>query len=64
MEVIQGLLRSDSEDIRHKALSLLWDRRWGKAPQAITGEDGQPIRFDIGIVDVLRKMVAIEEPAE
>lgn len=60
MQAIRRVLSSDDDKVVVQALALFWDRRYGKAPQAITGEDGKPLRLEIGIVDVLRKMVELE----
>ena len=42
------------------ALKEFFDRRYGKASQPVTGEDGKPIRFDVSIVDTLRKLAGSE----
>jgi hypothetical protein len=56
--VMQELLASDDDKVRVAALKELWDRMFGKAPQAITGEDGGPIRFgaDATTLEMLRKL--------
>lgn len=39
---------------RVAAANALLDRGWGKAPQAITGEDGGPVQVDISLSDQQR----------
>ncbi len=43
---------------RITAARELLDRIEGRPVQAVTGDDGGPIRFDIGVIDVLKKLVA------
>ena len=47
---------------RLTALELLYSRQWGKAPQAITGEDGGPVKVDFAaITEKFRKMAGESE---
>jgi hypothetical protein len=43
-------------DMRVKAANAILDRVYGKPTQAIAGEDGEPLRIDIGVVDILKKL--------
>ena len=44
VRVLAGILRNNAapEPARISAVRELWDRRYGKAPQAITGANGGP----------------------
>lgn len=42
------------------AIKEFFDRRYGKASQPITGEDGKPIKLDVSIVETLKKLAASE----
>jgi len=42
LRVLCGIAQnSESDSARVAAVGLIWDRGWGKAPQAHTGEDGE-----------------------
>jgi hypothetical protein len=42
LRVLCGIAQnSDSDNARVAAVALIWDRGWGKAPQAHTGADGE-----------------------
>ncbi len=45
-KTVEGVTVPD-HDMRTKAAEKLLDRRWGKPAQAITNEDGSPIRIGI-----------------
>lgn len=47
---------SPDHEIRIKAANAILDRMYGRPAQAITGEEGGPLRLDVGIVDILRKL--------
>jgi len=48
VEVLAGIASSSKDDgARVRAVGLLWDRGWGKAPQPHTGADGDDIRVTI-----------------
>lgn len=59
-KALERCLRDDDGKVVVAALREFFDRRYGKAPQAITGEDGKPIKLDVGIVDILKKIAASE----
>jgi len=45
--VMRECLASSDGKVRIAALKELWDRMWGKAPQAVTNEDGTPLRMGL-----------------
>ena len=49
IETLIGIMRNKrSPKLALKAAELILDRAWGKAPQAITGEQGQgPVRLEV-----------------
>jgi len=64
---LESCLSDPDPKVRVAALKEFFDRRYGKAPQAITGENGNPLRLEVGasIVDTLRRMAAYnDEPAK
>lgn len=46
-EVMRRALADPDGKTRVAALKELWDRMFGKAPQAITNEDGSPLRMGL-----------------
>ncbi len=52
------LLCSDDEKIALEAAKFYVDHIKGKAKQAITGDDGGPLKVDLGVVEMLRKLAA------
>jgi len=46
----------DDFDLRVKAAEIILNRLYGKPAQAITGDDGGPLKVDLGVVDMLRKL--------
>ncbi len=46
----------DDFDMRVKAAEIILSRLYGKPAQAITGDDGGPVRVDLGVVEMLRKL--------
>lgn len=46
----------DDVDLQFKAANAILDRTIGKPTQPISGEDGEPLRFDVSLVQVLRKL--------
>lgn len=55
---LKACLSSADEKVRMLAVKEVSDRLFGKAPQAITGEDGKPLLAGIGaeVVEALRKL--------
>jgi hypothetical protein len=45
-----------NHDMRLKAANAIMDRICGKPAQQVVGEDGGPIRHDVAIIAVLRKL--------
>jgi hypothetical protein len=43
--------------VRVAALKELWDRMFGKPAQAIVGSDGESLRLDIGLAEMLARLV-------
>ena len=43
VQIIAGIARAEETPpaVRVQAIAMLWDRGWGKAPQAHTGQDGE-----------------------
>ena len=43
VQIIAGIARAEETPpaVRVSAIAMLWDRGWGKAPQARTDEDGE-----------------------
>lgn len=43
VQLIGGLATAEGveDDIRIRAIHMLWERGWGKAAQPVTGEDGE-----------------------
>lgn len=41
LETLVAILKTGSDSAKVAAATAILDRGWGKAPQAITGEDGQ-----------------------
>lgn len=60
VETLAGIMRSsDSDKARASAAKELLDRGYGKPAQAITGEDGGPVRL---ITEVRRTIVDPKAP--
>lgn len=62
IQVLGGIMASDtsSDDARIRAAATLLDRGWGKAPQAITGADGEgPVVLDIDVKALARRAAFI-----
>lgn len=57
---LQRCINDEDGRVAVAALKEFFDRRYGKASQPITGEDGKPLRLDVSIVDVVRKLAAGE----
>ena len=57
-EVLLGCLDHPDGRVRMAAVKEIADRLFGKAPQAITGEDGKPIAIALGVelLSALRKL--------
>lgn len=49
-EVVLACLQSGDDKVRLKAAEIIMDRGHGKAPQAITGEDGGPIETNVRVM--------------
>lgn len=50
-------MRSDNAKASVSAANALLDRGWGKAPQALTGEDGGPIQTEeVGTKELARRL--------
>ena len=67
INTLAGICRQgESEVARVNAATVLLDRGWGKAPQSITGADGEgAIRFVIRhILDSSREPLTIENDSE
>ncbi len=43
------MIEAESEAARVSAIKEILDRAYGKAPQALTGEDGGPIQHEVGV---------------
>lgn len=64
VKAVMELTRSADENVRLRALALAFDRGFGKAPQPVTGADGDgPVlaRIERVIVDEAR---AVDAPAQ
>jgi hypothetical protein len=55
-QALAECLQDSDGRVRVAALKEFFDRRYGKASQPITGEDGKPLRLEVGLVDVLKKL--------
>ncbi len=44
-------------EVRMKAANYIMDRIYGKAAQAVVGDDGGPIRVDMGLLEQLQRLV-------
>lgn len=53
---LRDLLFSDDERVALEAAKFYIDHIKGKAKQALTGEDGGPLKIDLGVVEMLRKL--------
>jgi hypothetical protein len=49
-------LGEPDHEMRVKAANAILDRIYGKPAQAVVGDDGGPLRIDIGVVDILKKL--------
>lgn len=48
VEILAGIAENSTDDgARVRAIGMLWDRGWGKAPQPHTGADGEDIKVTI-----------------
>lgn len=52
-------VKNETKD-RITAARELLDRIEGRPVQAITGEDGGPVRVDLGVIDIIKKLAADE----
>src|SRR6187397_1854719 len=53
LRVLCGIAQNSESDSAHvAAVGLIWDRGWGKAPQAHTGEDGE-VAIEVVISHIL-----------
>lgn len=60
--VMQELLASPDDKVRVAAIKELWDRMFGKAPQAVTGADGEALKVDlIGLAATLKRFAGDDE---
>lgn len=50
IKVLSDALKDLDPRVAISAASVLLDRGWGKAPQAITGEDGGDVRQSITVL--------------
>ena len=42
VRIVAGIaVNGESEEAKLRAISMLWERGWGKAAQPVTGEDGE-----------------------
>jgi hypothetical protein len=43
VQIVGGIAIGENteDDIRIRAIHMLWERGWGKAAQPVTGEDGE-----------------------
>jgi hypothetical protein len=56
-EVMDELLKDPDGKVRVAAIKELYDRMFGKAPQALTGADGESLRIDVtSLVGALAKL--------
>lgn len=53
---LRELLDSADEQVALKAAQFIIDHVKGKPSQAITGDDGGPVKVDFGVVEMLRKL--------
>lgn len=55
---LRELLDSEDDQVALKAAQFIVDHVKGRAPQAITGSDGGPLKVDLGVVEMLRKLAS------
>jgi hypothetical protein len=58
--VMRELLRDPDGKVRATALKELWDRMFGKSPQAVTGPDGEPLVPQVDLVELFKTLVGRE----
>lgn len=53
-------LEDSDPKVRLAAVKEVNDRLFGRSPQPITGEDGEPLQLDVGLIALLRGLVKHE----
>lgn len=51
-KLVDLMFSAENEQVQLSAANALLDRGWGKPPQAITGEDGGPVKMTISWMPV------------
>ncbi len=57
LDASTGEAGEPDHEVRMKAANYIMDRIYGKPTQAVVGEDGGPIRVDMGLLEHLQRLI-------